>query len=154
VVGSAITQRSCPEKIHRDQPLSERKSHMSTRDVPFFAEPNDVWVVDAKGCTFSHFGEIAAKMQQEHNLAGTIVDGFIRDGQSIKRTGYPFFCKGQTPYSGMHRIETVEINGTVTLHDVQVNPGDLIAADANGICVVPREIVEIVYEEMKKAGIC
>ncbi len=153
-VGTAITQRSCPEKIRRDIPVEQKKSLMSTRDAAYFAQEGDILIVDAKGCASSNFGEIAAKIMQEHKLSATIVDGLVRDGESIKKIGYPFWCKGQTPYSGMRRIETVEINGTITLHDVQVNPGDLVAADANGICVIPWDIVEDVYNDLRANGIC
>ena len=63
-VGTAITQRTCPERIRKDESDKKMKSHMSVRDVPWYAEPDDVWVVDAKGCPYSHFGEIAAKNMQ------------------------------------------------------------------------------------------
>lgn len=152
-VGTAITQRTCPERIRRDEPDKKMKSHMSVRDVPWYAEPDDVWVVDAKGCPCSHFGEIAAKNMQGHGMAGTILDGVLRDTETIKRTGYPLWCRGATPLSGMGRVETVEINGTVTIGEVQVNPGDLVAADANGLCFIPAELVDEVYAELKNSKV-
>lgn len=152
-VGTAITQRTCPEIIRKDEPDKKMKSRMSVRDVPWFAEKDDVWVVDAKGCPYSHFGEIAAKNMQNHGLAGTILDGVLRDTETIKRTGYPIWCRGTTPLSGMGRVETVEINGTVTIDRVQVNPGDLVAADANGLCFIPAALVDEVYAELKNSNV-
>ncbi len=152
-VGTAITQRTCPERIRKDEPSAKMKSRMSVRDVPWYAEEDDVWVVDAKGCPYSHFGEIAAKNMQAHKLAGTILDGVMRDTETIKRIGYPIWCRGNTPLSGMGRVDTVEINGTVTIGGVQVRPGDLVAADANGLCFVPAELVNEVYAELKNSHV-
>ena len=152
-VGTAITQRTCPERIRKDDPAAKMKSRMSVRDVPWYAEEDDVWVVDAKGCPYSHFGEIAAKNMQGHKLAGTILDGVLRDSETIKRIGYPIWCRGTTPLSGMGRVETVEINGIVTIGEVQVRPGDLVAADANGLCFVPAELVDEVYAELKNSKV-
>lgn len=153
-VGVAVTTRSCPEQVFNIKDRIERKAQMFVRDMPYLAEKDDIWLVEAKGCACSHFGEIAAKMQQSHGMVGTIVDGMIRDGETIKATGYPFWCRGLTPYTGMKRIEVVEINGPVTIHNVQVRPGDLVAADGNGICVVPHDIVDEVFAYMQKKGIC
>lgn len=155
IVGTALTQRSCPARIHccdKQQGTEQRK--MSTRDIPYLAEAGDVWVIDAKGCECSHFGEIAAVLMREHAIAGTVIDGLIRDCESVKRTGHPFWCRGFTPYSGMYRIETVELNGPITVGNVQVCAGDLVAADANGFCAIPREIIPEIFEELHKHGIC
>lgn len=154
VIGTAITQRSCPEQVKQYQNNVDQESLMSTRDVSYYANPGDVWVIDAHGCDCSHFGEIAAKIMLENQLSGTIIDGYIRDGETIKKSDYPFWIRGQIPFSGMRRIETVEINGAITLNDIQVRAGDLIAADSNGICVVPHAHVEEVYENMVELKIC
>ncbi len=56
-----------------------------------------------------------------------------------------------TPVTGKWRIETVEINGTVTIGHVQVAAGDLVVADDTGICFVPRDRVgEVLAIAQKK----
>ena len=44
-------------------------------------------------------------------------------------------------------------NGTVTIDRVQVNPGDLVAADANGLCFIPAALVDEVYAELKNSNV-
>ena len=43
-------------------------------------------------------------------------------------------------------MRAVEINGSVALAGLPVHPGDLIAADGSGICVVPRSAISRVLE--------
>ena len=46
-------------------------------------------------------------------------------------------------------MQAIEINGPVTLYNVVVQPGDLIAADDSGVCVIPAENVDFVLEKCK-----
>ena len=46
-------------------------------------------------------------------------------------------------------MQAVEINGPVTLHNVLVQPGDLIVADDSGVCVIPPDKVSYVLEKCK-----
>jgi regulator of RNase E activity RraA len=46
-------------------------------------------------------------------------------------------------------MQAVEINGPVTLHDVLVEPGDLIVADDSGVCAIPADRAEYVLEKCR-----
>jgi 4-hydroxy-4-methyl-2-oxoglutarate aldolase len=47
-------------------------------------------------------------------------------------------------------MQTVEVNGTVQVCDIQVKPGDLVCADEAGIAIVPRERAAELLEAAKK----
>ena len=87
---------------------------------------------------------------KSRGLAGAIVNGAVRDVDAIRRLYFPVWCLGQTPISGKHRMEAIEINGPVTLHNVAVNPGDLVVADDSGVCVVPAEKAESMLNSVTK----
>jgi regulator of RNase E activity RraA len=75
------------------------------------------------------------------------VNGAIRDLPAIRDIDFPVWAAGVTPITGKFRMEAMEINGPVRLHDVVVYPGDLIVADDSGICVVPSErILQLITE--------
>ena len=42
------------------------------------------------------------------------------------------------------------INTTITCAGVKVSPGDLVVGDADGVCVITREYINIVLEEAEK----
>jgi 3-hexulose-6-phosphate synthase/6-phospho-3-hexuloisomerase len=108
------------------------------------AQPGDVIVVDAAGETeTSIWGGLMAGLCKMKGVAGAVVDGSIRDTDEIRDQGFPIASKGivprstHSPYSG--RLDTLEINGTITCGRVVVRPGDIILADEIGIVVVPQE---------------
>jgi 4-hydroxy-4-methyl-2-oxoglutarate aldolase len=63
----------------------------------------------------------------------------------------PVWSRGVSPVSGKHRMEAVEINGTVSLEGIAVRPGDVIAADDTGVCVIPAEHLGAVMDAVLKA---
>lgn len=121
---------------------------MSTRDAYYLAEPGDVLVTDTGGnLDISNMGGHSCTVAQSLGLAGNIVNGAVRDVTTIKNIDYPVWSCGKTPITGKFRIEAIEVNGPITLHDVVVNPGDLMVADDSGICVIPYDKIEYVLEQ-------
>ena len=55
-----------------------------------------------------------------------------------------------SPVTGKWRIETVEINGSVQIGEVRVEPGDLVVADDSGVCFIPRDYILEVLELVEK----
>jgi 4-hydroxy-4-methyl-2-oxoglutarate aldolase len=152
LAGTAVTIRSIPVRITPTQGhLDKEFIRMATRDLYYLAEAGDVAVADFGGnLDVSNMGGQSCAVARSRGLAGAIVNGAVRDVNAIRRLDYPVWCRGQTPISGKHRIEAIEINGPVTLHNVVVNPGDLIVADDSGVCVVPAERAESVLDTVSK----
>jgi 4-hydroxy-4-methyl-2-oxoglutarate aldolase len=75
-----------------------------------------------------------------------VIDGAIRDLESIRARGVPVWSRAVTPVSGKHRLEAAEINGTVSIAGVPVRPGDVVAADETGVCVIPAAALGDVLE--------
>ncbi|MBK1789431.1 RraA family protein [Prauserella cavernicola] len=151
VVGPAVTIRNLVERKTPTQGYHDKDFiRMSTRDIYYLAEPGDVLVTDTGGdLSISNMGAQSCTVAQSRGLAGSIVYGAVRDAGSIRELGYPVWSCGVTPLTGKFRIEAIEMNGPVTLHDVRVEPGDLMIADDSGVCVVPFEHVEHVIDEIE-----
>jgi 4-hydroxy-4-methyl-2-oxoglutarate aldolase len=110
-----------------------------------------VLVTDTGGnLDISNMGGQSCTVAQTRGLAGSIVFGAVRDATTIRRIGYPVWSSGITPITGKFRIEAIEMNGPVRVHDVQVIPGDLIVADDSGVCVVPFEHVDYVIDQIEQ----
>lgn len=118
------------------------------------AQSGDVIVVDAAGETeTSIWGGLMAGLCKMKQVAGAVVDGSIRDTDEIRDQGFPIASRGivprstHSPYSG--RLDTLEINGTITCGRVVVNPGDIILADEIGIVVIPKADAAAVLEKAR-----
>ena len=127
---------------------------LADRDLYGVGRPGDVAVFDCGGAaSTSVMGNLSALWALRLGIAGCIVDGGVRDIASIRASGPYVWSRGRTPTTGRHRLEAVEINGTVAICGVQVRPGDLLAADATGVCVVPFESIDDVLAHCEAAEI-
>lgn len=96
-------------------------------------------------------GGLSALVAKQWNLAGNIIDGGVRDIDTIRQLDYPIWSSGQTPITGKYRVEAMEINVPVTIKGIRVNPGDLIVADDSGVVVIPNEKIDLVLEKTIEA---
>jgi len=71
-------------------------------------------------------GGLSARWARRLGIAACVVDGAIRDLESIQRQGLPVWSRAVTPVTGKFRMRAVEINGVVSIADATVEPGDLI----------------------------
>ncbi|WP_020653102.1 RraA family protein [Massilia niastensis] len=154
IVGPAVTLRSIPErKTPTRAYLDKEPIKMSTREIYYLSEPGDVLVADFGGNKdVSNMGGQSCMVAKTTGFAGAIVNGAVRDLPAIRELDYPVWATGVTPITGKFRMEAIEINGPVTVHNIVVYPGDLIVADDSGICVVPGELAEQVVTEAEAIG--
>ncbi|GGG83736.1 methyltransferase [Salipiger pallidus] len=118
------------------------------------AEAGDVIVVDAGGdLTNSIMGEIMVYLAQEKGVAGFVINGAIRDADEIRESGIGMYAAGVT-HRGPYKDGPGEINVSVSIDGMVVNPGDLILGDCDGVLCVPCEEAEglITLAEAKQAA--
>ena len=103
------------------------------------AKPGDVLVIDGKGdLTCALMGAIMINACHQLKLAGVVIDGAVRDTLELRELGFPVFAAGANP-NGPLKVAPGRINWTISCGGMSVSPGDLIAADADGVLVVERE---------------
>lgn len=122
-------------------------ARLADRDVYAVGREGDVGVFDCGGVAeASVMGGLSGRWARRLGMAGCVIDGAIRDLESIRADGVPVWSRGVTPRTGKHRMRAIEINAPVSVAGLIVNPGDLVVADASGVCVVPLEAVDRVVE--------
>jgi regulator of RNase E activity RraA len=152
VVGPATTVRN--RVLVGDQTAHQRASAgfngMAEMEGHNLASPGDIIVIE--GVTgLSNMGGVSSQIAQRQGLAGAVVQGGIRDLNHSRAIGFPLWATEISPITGKWRIETIEINGEVSICGLLVRPGDLIVADDTGVCVIPIErAAEIVAECERK----
>jgi RraA family protein len=111
------------------------------------AAPGDVVVCDAGGFVQQAImGEIMVRYAMSRKIAAVIIDGAIRDADSLAQLDFPIYAYGVTP-AGPYKDGPGEIGYPVACGGQVVQPGDLIVGDGDGIVVVPQAEVEAVIAE-------
>lgn len=125
LVGPAVTVRAYP---------GDWAKPVEAIDV---ARPGDVIVIDAGGVGPALWGELASESCLQRKVAGVVIDGAIRDVDSIRAIGFPAHAKLVTPTAGEPK-GFGEINVTIRVGGVAVAPGDWIVGDESGVVRIPR----------------
>jgi regulator of RNase E activity RraA len=148
IAGTVVTQRAVPErKVNARSYVDGAPSKMSAFDLAYLSEPGDVLVADFGGNPdASNGGGNSILAMKMCGLSGAVMYGAVRDVDSIIESDFPVWSSGVTPMSGKFRLETIEINGPVTVHDVAVYPGDLAVCDDSGVAFIPPDYVAAVLE--------
>lgn len=152
IVGPAVTLRSMPERKTPTQAgLDQDPVKLSTRELYYLGEPGDVLVADfGANLEVSNLGGQSALVGKNSGFAGAIVNGAVRDVPAIRAIGFPVWSAGVTPITGKFRMEAMEINGPVRVHDVLVCAGDLVVADDSGVCIVPAGLIAPLIDEAER----
>nr|MCW2727351.1 Methyltransferase [Aeromicrobium sp.] len=147
VCGPAITLRYAPVGGSPGAHYGRKeRALLADRDLYGVGQAGDVAVFQGGSPDVSVMGGLSATWAKGAGIAACIVDGGVRDVGTIRELEHLVWSAGRTPITGRHRLEAVEINGTVTIGDVQVRPGDLIVGDDTGVCVVPHAVIDDVLE--------
>jgi len=107
----------------------------------------EVPVISCGGNTaIAPWGELLSTRAQVLGSPGCITDGSVRDVAMIREMGYPVFCGGRNPSDTKYRGKMMWIDVPCRLGGVEVNSGDLVIADMDGIVFVPADRLETALE--------
>lgn len=108
-----------------------------------------VLVVDGGGYSEAAiWGSLMTYQAKMKGLAGIVIDGAVRDTETIRNLGLPVFAITSSPRDGTIRtLGDTDLN--VTCGGACVKPGDYIIGDADGVVAIPKEHIDIVLEKAK-----
>lgn len=93
----------------------------------------------------AEFGDISGKIARKFGASGAVVDAPTRDVKLIEQDGFMLFSDGAqcTDAYGKWQITEFEVKISMPgIHgNVEVNPGDYIFGDKDGVLVIPKNLV-------------
>ena len=141
IVGPAATLKLVPLGQAEESPV------LGTLEAIKRGRPGDVLVIDQGGSMdVNSYGGVAGFTTRHLGLAGCVMDGVTRDIDEFKQLNLPVFGRGFIQQSIRNRCACAGYAIEVQLGGVPVRPGDLIMADENGVCVVPKDRMAEVLE--------
>jgi regulator of RNase E activity RraA len=100
---------------------------------------NSVYVMVVEdGADTAGMGGLMGTAMSARNFSGAVIDGGVRDVAYLQKIGFPVYALGIVPSTSVSHYRFAGANIPVVCDGVAVNAGDIVAADADGVIVVPR----------------
>lgn len=111
------------------------------------AEPGDIIVCDAGGdLTNSLMGELMLAHAIKRGVGGFVLDGAVRDVEAFLDVNLPVFAAGVS-HRGPYKDGPGEINVSVAIDGMVIEPGDLVIGDWDGVLSIPLDDVDSILKK-------
>jgi regulator of RNase E activity RraA len=157
LVGRAFTVQFLPRREDLRTVAEDKANaglsfpHNANQRAIDMLQNGDVIVVDLygkiEGGTF--VGDNLATAVQTFTHTGMVIDGALRDLDSIQEMGMPVYIKGAHP-TPIGECMLSGVNIPIRIDGVTVMPGDVVAGDSEGIYFIPPQFVKEIIENAEE----
>ena len=94
-------------------------------------------------------GDLMGATAKIRGIKGAVIDGAVRDISQLKKINFPVWSRRVTPATLVGRMVAVDKQVQVKCGDVNVNPGDYVVCDLDGVVVIPEKEILTIIEKIR-----
>jgi regulator of RNase E activity RraA len=110
-------------------------------------KPNEVYTCAGASPTYALWGELMSTRALKLGAAGAVMNGYHRDTNGILQLNFPTFSYGAYAQDQGPRGKVLDFRVSLVIGQARIHPGDIIFGDIDGVCVIPRQAEEEVFEK-------
>jgi regulator of RNase E activity RraA len=115
---------------------------------------HEIYLCTGGSPRYACWGELMSTRARHCGAAGAVIHGYSRDTRGILALGFPTFSLGRYAQDQGPRGKVLDFRVPVEIEGVRVEPGDVVFADLDGVCVVPRraeqDVFAAAFEKVRK----
>lgn len=136
-----------------DRPASRAGYWRMWEQLDEMAGPTVLMIADESGAPqrVAYAGEIMSRLARRLGAIGMVTDGALRDLAEVRALGFHYFMR--YPVVSHANFEIATVGEPVELDGQRVETGDLVHGDANGIVLIPWQILSELPDAVEKVRI-
>ena len=107
---------------------------------------NEVYICSGSSPRYALWGGLMSTRALKLKANGAVVDGYSRDSNEIEKLNFPTFSLGTYAQDQGPRGKVIDYGVPIEFNGIQVNPGDIVYGDRDGVLIVPQAIEKKAFE--------